>query len=81
MKKFAIAAVAALAATVSLASVAEAHRHFDNDWGRHGHWGHHDHWGHRHFDDFVVFRPDCSMVKIVKETDWGTKVVFVKRCD
>jgi hypothetical protein len=77
MKKFAIAAVAVIAATVSLAGAAEAHRH-DDDWGRHGR---HDHWGHRHFDDFVVFRPACSMTKIVKETDWGTKVVFVKRCD
>lgn len=35
MRKFAIAAIAAIAATVSLSSVAEAHRHHhDDDWGR-----------------------------------------------
>jgi hypothetical protein len=86
MKKFALAAVAVLAATVSLSSVAEAHRHHDDDdWrmGRHHNddWGGHDDWGHRHVDVIVFRRPDCSMTKIIKETDWGTKVIFVKRCD
>jgi hypothetical protein len=77
MKKLAFAAVAAIVATVSLSSVAEAHRHHFDDWGRH-----HDHWGHRHDFDVVVFRrPDCSTTKIIKQTDFGTKVVVVKRCD
>jgi hypothetical protein len=89
MKKFALAAVAALVATVSLGSVAEARRHNDEDWGRHhndGDWGHRhndDDWGRpgrRHFD-VIVYRPDCSMTKIIKETDWGTKIIYVKRCD
>jgi hypothetical protein len=88
MKKFALAAVAAIVATVSLGSVAEARRHDDDDWGRHHNdwgrhhddWGRHDHWG-RHHMDYVFYRPDCSMVKIIKETDWGTKVIYVKRCD
>jgi hypothetical protein len=77
MKKFALAAVAVLAATVSLSSVAEAHRHHDDDDFdfRRPH--------HRHFDeDFVVFRrPDCSTTKIIKQTDFGTKVIILKRCD
>jgi hypothetical protein len=76
MKKLALAAVAAIAATVSLSNVAEAHRrHFDDFGG----W---DRPHHRHDFDVVVFRrPDCSTTKIFKETDWGTKVVIVKRCD
>jgi hypothetical protein len=75
MKKFAFAAVAALAATVSLSSVAQAHRHHDD--------GDFDFRPHRHNDfDVVVFRrPDCSTTKIIKETDFGTRVVIVKRCD
>jgi hypothetical protein len=86
MKKFAIAAVTAIVATVSLTSVAEARRHNDDDWGRHDrHWGGRHHfddwgWGRRHLD-VIVFRPHCSMTKIIKQTDFGTKVIFVKRCD
>jgi hypothetical protein len=89
MKKFAIAAVTAIVATVSLTSVAEARRHHDDDWGRHHNdrdWGgrhHFDDWGRpgrRHLD-VIVFRPDCSTTKIVQETDFGTKVKIIKRCD
>jgi hypothetical protein len=74
MKKFAIAAIAAITATVSLSSVAEAHhrRHFD-DWG----WGHH----RPYWDDIDYRRDYCSTVKIVKRDDWGNKVVkIIKRC-
>jgi hypothetical protein len=70
MKKFALAAIAA-AATVSLAGVAEARRHHDEGgWDR----------PHRHVDVVVFRRPDCSTMKIVKETDWGTQVKIIKRC-
>jgi hypothetical protein len=62
MKKFAIAAITAVVATVSLANVAEARRHH-NDWDG-------DDWGsHR-----------CSTIKIVKFTDWGKKVIIIKKC-
>jgi len=75
MKKFALAAVAAIVATVSLSSVAEARRHHDDDdWG----WGR----PHRPHFDVIVFRPSCSTVKIVKVDDWGNRIVkIIKRCD
>jgi hypothetical protein len=78
MKKFALAALTAVVATVSLSNVAEARRrHFDDDfdgWDR-PHHRHHD------FDVVVFRRPDCSTTKIIKQTEWGTKVIVVKRCD
>jgi hypothetical protein len=62
MKKFAIAAITAVVATVSLANVAEARRHHD--------WNDGDDWGsHR-----------CGTIKIVKFTDWGKKVIIIKKC-
>lgn len=75
MKKFALAAIAAITATVSLGSVAEAHRRHDDDWG----WRPH----HRHYWDDVDYRRDyCSTIKIVKRDDWGNKVVkIIKKCD
>ena len=90
MKKLAIAAIAAVVATVSLSSVAEArNRHNDDEWGRHhrhDNWGRHhndDHWGRpgrRHFD-VIHYRPDCSTMKIIKVDDWGNKVVkIIKSC-
>jgi hypothetical protein len=78
MKKFAIAAIAAITATVSFASVAEAgRRHYDDwNWGRHHHRHHHRHW-----DDYGYGRDYCSTVKIIKRDDWGNKVVkIIKRC-
>jgi hypothetical protein len=72
MKKFALAAIAAITATVSLTSVAEAGRRHFEDWGR-------PH--HRHWDDYGYGRDYCSTVKIIKRDDWGNKVVkIIKRC-
>jgi hypothetical protein len=61
MKKFAIAAITASVALMSLSSVAEAGRrhHHDDDWG-----------GHR----------QCTKIKIIKYTDWGKKVIIIKKC-
>jgi hypothetical protein len=77
MKKFIIAASAALVATVSFAATAEAgwkHRH-------HG-WHHRHHWGvvvvgpRYDYDDY------CFVKKIKRYDDWGN--VYIKRvriCD
>ena len=77
MKKFIIGSLAALVATVSLASAAEAgwkHRH-------HG-WRHHNnHWGvvvvsPRYYGDY------CFVKKIKRYDDWGN--VYIKKvriCD
>jgi hypothetical protein len=72
MKKFIIGATAALIATVSLASAAEAgwkwkHRH--NGWKRH-------HWGvvvvsPRYYGDY------CFVKKVKRYDDWGN--VYIKR--
>ncbi len=77
MKNFAITALAALAATVSLASVAEAHhRHFDDDWR----WGYHHR--HHYWDDVDYGRDYCRTIKVVKFDDWGNKVVkIINKCD
>jgi hypothetical protein len=72
MKKLAIAAVAAIAATVSLGSVAEAHRHDDDEWGRHHH--------PRHVD-VIVFRPHCKTIKIVEFGRHGDRIVkIIRKC-
>ena len=72
MKKFIIAASAALVATVSFAATAEAgwkHRH-------HG-WHHRHHWGvvvvgpRYDYDDY------CFVKKIKRYDDWGN--VYVRR--
>ena len=76
MKKFAIAALAALVATVSLSSVAEAGRR----WRHHGwhHGWHHGYWG----GPRIIIRPayydDYCFVKKVRHHDrWGN--VYIKR--
>ena len=75
MKKFALGALAAIVATVSLSSVAEAgwrrHHGWNNGW-HHGYWG-----GPR-----IVIRPayynDYCFVKKVREyDDYGN--VYVRR--
>jgi hypothetical protein len=75
MKKFALAALTAVVATVSLSTVAEARRrHFDDFGG----W---DRPHHRHWDDYGYGRDFCSTTKIIKRDDWGNKVVkIIKRC-
>ena len=74
MKKFVFAAIAAVVVAASFSGAAEAHRrHFEGDWR----WGgphHRPHW------DVVVFRPHCHTTKIIKKTDWGTKVVVFNSC-
>jgi hypothetical protein len=73
MKKFVIAAIAAVVATVSLSSVAEA------GWRRHHGWyGHHGYWG----GPRIVIRPvvydDYCFVRKVKRYDrYGN--LYVKR--
>jgi hypothetical protein len=73
MKKFAIAALTAIVATVSLSTVAEA------GWR----WRHHHRWhGHHHGRIFiaprVVYHGDYCFVKKVKRyDDWGN--VYIKR--
>jgi hypothetical protein len=71
MKKFVIGATAALVATLSIASTADAGWR----WKNHG-WRHHNHWG------VVVVSPryygDYCFVKKVKRYDaWGN--LYVKR--
>jgi hypothetical protein len=76
MKKFAIAALAALVATVSLSSVAEAGwrwRHHGWHHGWHGHW-----WG----GPRIVIRPAyyddvCFVRKVARHDRWGN--VYIKR--
>jgi hypothetical protein len=78
MQKFIIGALAALVATVSLASTAEA------GW-RYKHRGHG--WGHRHHGFVVVapryvYRDYCFVKKVKRYDDWGN--VYIKRiriCD
>jgi hypothetical protein len=79
MKKFIIAATAALVATVSMAASAEAgwkwkHKHHHHGW-KHHHWG------------VVVVNPGyhgdyCFVKKIKRYDDWGN--VYIKKvriCD
>ena len=35
---------------------------------------------HRPHWDVVVFRPHCSKTKIIKQTEWGTKVIVFNSC-
>jgi len=71
MNKFALAAVAAIVATVSLGSVAEArNRHFDDGFGR-------------HVEVIVIKkqRPRCKTMKIFEIGRHGQKkVTIVKKC-
>ena len=77
MKTFIIGSLAALVATVSLASTADAGWR----WRHHGGWRHHNHWGvvvvsPRYYGDY------CFVKKIKRYDDWGN--VYVERvriCD
>ena len=81
MKKFIIAATAALVATVSMAATAEAgwkwkHKHHNHGWKRH-HWG------------VVVVNPGygydddyCYVKKVRHYDDWGNVYIRkVRICD
>jgi hypothetical protein len=77
MKKFILGSIAALVATVSLASAAEAgwkHRHHHHGWKRH-------HWGvvvvsPRYYGDY------CFVKKIKRYDDWGNVYIRkVRICD
>lgn len=74
MKKFIIATVAAVVATVSLSSVAEA------GWRRHHGWHgyHHGHfWGPRIVIRPVVYDDYCFIKKVRRYDDWGN--LYIKR--
>jgi hypothetical protein len=74
MKKFAIAALTAVVATVSLSSVAEAGWRWKH---RHGFHGHH------HFGPRIVIRPAayygdyCFIKKVRRYDDWGN--MYIRR--
>lgn len=69
IKTMIIGAAAALVATVSLASTAEAH------WRKHHH--HHRHHGHHH--GYYVYKHHnyCFIKKVKRYDDWGN--VYIKR--
>lgn len=74
MKKFLIAAAAAVVATVSLSTVAEAgwrHRHH----GWHGHY--HGYWGPRIVIRPVVYDDYCFVKKVRRYDRWGN--MYIKR--
>ena len=73
MKKFAITALTAIVATVSLSTVAEAGWR----WRHHGHRWHNGYWG-----PVVVVRPAyyndyCFVKKVRRYDDWGN--LYIKR--
>jgi hypothetical protein len=73
MKKFAIAAITAIAATVSLSNVAQAHRHDDDEWGRHP---------RHHNVDVIIFHPHrhCKVIKIVGFHHGNKIIKIIKKC-
>jgi len=72
MKKFIIATVAAVVATLSLSSVAEA------GWRHHNGWhGHHNFWGPRIVIRPVVYDDYCFVKKVRRYDDWGN--LYIKR--
>lgn len=74
MMKFAVAALTAIIATVSLSTVAEAgHRH----WKKHRWHGHHHHWGYKVVVRPRYYRDYCFIKKVRHYDDWGN--VYVKR--
>lgn len=75
MKTMIIGAAAALIATVSLASTAEA----GWKWKKHHHWGHNHHWGHKHHHGMYIYghRSYCFIKKVKHYDDWGN--VYIKR--
>ena len=77
MKKFIIAASAALVATVSMAATAEAGWKWKHHGWNHG-WHHHNHWG------VVVVNPGydddddyCYVRKTKSYDDWGN--VYIRK--
>jgi acyl CoA:acetate/3-ketoacid CoA transferase alpha subunit len=77
MKNYIIAAVAAVVATVSLSTAAEA------GWRRHHGWhGHHNFWGPRIVIRPVVYDDYCFVKKVRRYDRWGN--LYIKRiriCD
>jgi hypothetical protein len=79
MKKFAIAAITAIVATVTLSSAAEAGWR----WRHHHHgWHHRHHHGHWWGGPRIVIRPAyyddyCFTRKVVRHDRWGN--VYIKR--
>ena len=71
MKTMIIGAAAALIATVSLASTAEA----GWKWKKH----HHRHWHHKHHHGIHVYKPRhyCFIKKVRRYDDWGN--MYIKR--
>jgi hypothetical protein len=71
MKTMFIGAAAALIATVSLASTAEA----GWKWKKH----HHKHWHQKHHHGIYVYKPHryCFIKKVRRYDDWGN--VYIKR--
>jgi hypothetical protein len=79
MKKFIIGSLAALVATVSLASVAEAGWKYKHG---HRHGWHNRHHGHHKFYPSYYGGDYCFVKKIKRYDDWGN--VYIKRvriCD
>jgi hypothetical protein len=72
MKTMIIGAAAALIATVSLASTADA----GWKWKKHHH---NHHWKHRHHHGFYIYghRSYCFIKKVKHYDDWGN--VYIKR--
>ena len=77
MKKFIIGGMAALVATLSLASTADAGWR----WRHHG-WRHHHNWGVVVVGPRYVYNDYCFVKKVKRYDDWGN--VYIKRvriCD
>ena len=78
MKKFILGATAAIVATVSLASAAEAGWKYKH---KHHHWKKH-HWGVVVVAPRYVYNDYCFVKKVKRYDDWGN--VYIKRvriCD
>ena len=78
MKKFIIGATAALVATVSLASTADAGWRWKH---RHG-WHHRHHWGVVVVSPRYVYNDYCFVKRVKRYDDWGN--VYIKKvriCD
>jgi hypothetical protein len=71
MKTMIIGAAAALIATVSLASTAEA----GWKWKKH----HHHHWHHKHHHGIYIYKSHhhCFVKKVRRYDDWGN--MYIKR--
>ena len=79
MKKFIIAATAALVATVSMAATAEAGWKFKHK--HHHHWKRH-HWGVVVVGPRYVYDDYCFVKKVKHYDDWGNVYIRkVRICD